>query len=266
MIKYYIVAIVLSGFVSSCATPGEAENKEEDDINQSDLPEKAENLVIKLNEGGGMLPIWYKTYISKDSAYWLYDRYGYETIVRWVPSKGELDELYDKLKSDKFDKIKSDCEGQVYDRGGISIEIEVNSKEYKINNSGNCFIQEKYLESYNSVLGAIVSYEQRKVKEQFIQIPLEVSNSLINSGYDVEIEINNGRSSFIPSFDTLVYNGNFYPGPNEFIIKLNYKDSTNYYGSPENYVYEQMFETIDGESKRILIDWKGNQVLINVEN
>ena len=105
-----LILPLLMLFLTACPNSEEA-----GDSNGSDIPESVNNLKITLFDGGGMLPVSYDTYISTDSAYWTYYRYRYETRIKWIPNKKEMDNLYQELRKHNFDKITSDCEGEVYD-------------------------------------------------------------------------------------------------------------------------------------------------------
>lgn len=258
--------LLMSLFFLLTACPN-SESEEGNGLNdESELPEVPETLTIRTSEDGGMLPVSHRAFISFDSAYWIYDRYNYETMIKWIPTKKEIDDLYSELRANNFDKIKSDCKGEVYDRGGQTIWIEVNGKSYEISNSGNCFIKEEHFKDYLSTSNAIAKYVRKNVKVQMIELPIEVSKNLIASDYHISIQINNNRDVFSPNIDTVSIDEFFYPGPNEFLVSLEFKDSTNYYGSPVNYKYDRFFETVDSNSKKIYLDWKNNEVILNVEN
>ncbi|MCB9222663.1 MAG: hypothetical protein R2780_12380 [Crocinitomicaceae bacterium] len=223
--------------------------------NNNDLPEKAEDLVIRMDDGGGMLPVWLNIYISKDSAYWSYNRYRNETVIRWVPTPEEMDKLYSNLKENDFHKIVSDCENEVYDRGGRNYQISVGGKDYQINNSGNCFIQEKWVEKYRNISGFISNYYQSKIDEQILNIPVLASNQLIELGYRIDLRFNDAAKAFTLSADTNQIEAELYPGSNEFVVQLFYKDSLTQYKSPAQFKYEQFFEDISTSTKSVLIDW-----------
>ena len=250
-------------FLTACPEPSGDDNDSE---NNSELPDSFEKLSISMYDGGGMLPVSFKTEINNDSAYWQYRRYGNETIINWTPTEKELNDLYSELKANDMNLIKADCGGEVFDRGGLSIKFVIDGTSYDVDNSGNCFIQEKWKEKYHNIVTALTKYRTDKVNEQMLSKPIEVTDAFLNCGYDPEIQVVSSEHIFIPSKDTVTRSSELYPGINEFIVRLNYKDSTDYYGSPANFAYEQFFDTVYTDSKKILIDWKDEKVLLTVEN
>ena len=225
-----------------------------------EIPQTAENLTIEINDGGGMLPIWYEIYISKDSAYWSYFRYEYETNIRWIPTQKEIDQLYEVLKKNEFNKIRSDCENQVYDRGGRSLHISVGNNNYSIDNSGNCFISEQWLDHYTNINQAINEYYSGKIDEQLVTIPVQVSKGLIDLGYSIKIRINEKGDFFNATADTMQQEFTLYPGYNKFIVQLFYKDSISDNGQLIQYMYEQYFKEVSDSTSKILIDWKDDNL------
>jgi hypothetical protein len=225
-----------------------------------------ESLIIEMDDGGGMLPIWYNVYISKDSAFWSYERYRHETKITWIPTDDELKKLSEDLHSNNFRKIESDCENEVYDRGGRSFSIKIGKENYKINNSGNCFIQEKWGENYKNINVSINNYVNKKIEAQMLKLPIKISPALLNAGYDITVRTNEEAEKFNVHPDTLSKDVRLYPGYNEFVVQLFYKDSTDRYGYPANYKYEQMFEEITNETKAVQLDWVNGNLDINVED
>lgn len=241
-------------------------NNEENGSSNSKLPDSPKEFELTMSDGGGMTPEWEEVYISRDSAYWSFDRYKHETKIKWKLSDKEFDQFYDDLKAEKFDQIKSNCEGEVYDRGGISIRIIIDGEYYDIDNSGNCFIKEKYAENYSNVVGLINKQIADHVNAQLIEVPLVVGDELLNSGYDVYVDVNQSSGSFHAHPDTTEMNFMMYPGFNQFVIRMNYRDSTNYYGSPAQFAYEQLFEEIDSSTQNVTINWVDEKIDIQVNN
>ena len=122
------------------------------------------------------------------------------------------------------------------------------------------------MDDYQSIVSAIYTYRNTKIDEQMLSVPLKVSDALLNCGYNVSISLNETGTKYLPSKDTLQWNCLMYPGYNQFDINLNYKDSTNYYGSPANFVHEQFFDSVNTETKSVLLDWRENKVSLTIEH
>lgn len=238
----------------------------DDGVNGSgDFPADPVGFTISTYEGGGMLPISFNSYISEDSAFWGYDRYNNETVIRWVPGEDEFKELYQTVIDNKVDKIKSDCEGEVYDRGGLSIEITIDGKSYQLDHSGNCFVQDKWKSNYGAIVSAIDKHTKSAIDEQMIALPLVATDNLMNCGYDIKVSTNQ-QAYYTFNADTTEREVLLYPGINEFNINLMYKDSVNHYGRPAHFDSEQFFIKINTETSQLTVDWKDEAVWLEGDN
>ncbi|MEX1002085.1 MAG: hypothetical protein WDZ35_08215 [Crocinitomicaceae bacterium] len=213
-------------------------------------PKSPGELVIQWNDGGGMLPVSEAIYISNDSCSWKYWRYQAETVISWKAKKKELDDLYAVMVKNKFDQVTSTNEGQVYDRGGVSIHIEVDDQKYKIDNSGSSFIADQWQGNFSAISHAIQTYAKEKVNLQLLELPLNVAEEIDHLPFDITLRINNqviyDPKNNLPFESKKV---SVYPGDNRFEISLFYADSSNKYGGKVLHEQLNSVEKIDHLSK-----------------
>jgi hypothetical protein len=262
MNKQLIIALPFFLLLLTACPEAEGENS----ANSNDLPASAEGFIFTWYNGGGMINMSYNAYVCGDSAYWLYDRNGYETILRWNPSKDDIDKFYGDLRDQEFNKITSNCDNEVYDRGGDSYGIEVDGKEYEINNSGNCFIDEKWRSNYTKLNEIMNAYLNQEIEKQMLPIDVVAGENLINSEYLVKIDLENGFGGFNANKDTSRMNYNLYPGYNQISVQMFFKDSTNYYGTPATFAYESLFLEVNAATKSVWIDRVDNKFTIEAKD
>ncbi|UKN02530.1 hypothetical protein K6119_03220 [Paracrocinitomix mangrovi] len=241
-------------------------NNENGTSSGGDLPENPEKLIIRLNEDGGMNPLSYGIYICKDSAYWQMWRSGNQTKLNWTPTENEIADLYQVLKENNVNKIKSKSEGEVYDRGGTSIDVDINSQSYDLNNSGNAFIDEKWRSNFNSISSAIWSYASQKVDEQKIEVPIHFGDSLKSGIYPFDFSVNDIRLFFNNKTAPVDTTFNFYPGFNEIYSQTFYPDSASSYGGLVTYEWNNESLEITPEVKAITIRLSQDGLVYEIEN
>lgn len=236
---------------------GEGANIEDE---SSSYPDSPESLIIELNEDGGMMPRGEDIYICSDSAYWKLWNHGNETFVRWTPAKEDFESLYATLKENNFDKIKSDCEGEVFDRGGTSIDVTLEGKRTELNDAQNCFIKEKWHTNFKAINRAIRAYTGKEVRKKMLDVTLSTSDNAYNSGMPFAVGVNlmsvHHQDRRGPRDTTIAV----YPGLNEIYVQFFYQDSLNSYGSPATWKSEQFFIDCDETTTKILIDLEADAI------
>jgi len=237
-----MLAFFLIGICYSCSNGGNITDGQE---TSSDLPETPAKFVINWSEGGGMLNRSEHIYISYDSAAWVFDRYNQETVINWNPDKKVINDLYGILKANKVDKIKSVSEGQVYDRGGITMDINIDDKSYRLDNSGSNFIMDKWKSNYATINNAVIDYAMKEVENKKIAIDISLLDGLFKSGYYINMDLNEQRViDYEKDSTSSTVSVKAFPGINQFNLQLMYKDSTNHYGSNVRFKSDLIFEEI----------------------
>ena len=188
--RNFIVLLSLSILFSACSVISGGES----------LPDKRpDDLVLELRNSGGMLPESDHYYISKDSAF--HESWTHSFTNRYVfqPDPQKLDDLYEMLKKNDALNIKSIDGGEVYDRGGASVWIRFDKKNFNISNSGNMFIDKGWQQQWRNVSSGILSFIGAGLdgRQQPVTLELEYSDSLPSIRY---LHIDAGR------YDFAVYN------------------------------------------------------------
>lgn len=122
----------------------------------SDMPrERPLDLVVRLSEGGGMLPESESYLITTDSV--VRNSFYQFQENHWVckPDAGMLDALWNALLRVDATTIRSRDEGQVYDRGGTTVHIEYGGKDVVLTDAGNLFVLEVDRIRFSRMCGAI---------------------------------------------------------------------------------------------------------------
>lgn len=126
------------------------------DTTKDMAPKDFTKLSIHYQYSAGMLPDNEIIYISNDTAYRTHRQDMEEVKTGWNPSKQELDDLYHVLLENNYWKITARSSNEmVYDRGGVSLTIEVDGKETRIDNSGNSFLEEKWQGNFAAIIAEI---------------------------------------------------------------------------------------------------------------
>lgn len=219
----------------------------------------AENIEIRLSVDGGMMPVTESIYISRDSAYWSLWRSQHTTKINWTPTKEQIDNIYEVMVNNHYSEIKSDCEGEVFDRGGTDIYFTVDGEKHEIRNSQNCFIKEKWGSSYAAINKAIRSHADEEIAKQMFEIQVDPQANLINSGYLLTLNINNEVVYKYDGDAPAPRDMAVYPGYNEVYLQLFYKDSTTSYGSPKTYISGQEYINITQGATKLQVDLKEDE-------
>jgi hypothetical protein len=244
--------IGLAIFFSACKTSSTAPAEEKPSSFNYD------SFKITTYKDGGMLPESENLIISPETSHWIYRRYSKETKVSWTSSPEELRELYSFLQKHNYSKITSKSEGEVFDRGGLSITIQNGESEVKIDDSGNNFIEAKWSKDYKKIKQRLADFVNHKVYASKLSISIETSSAMREAaelyeinvysdgelGFDTEDE-QTGTSPIFKAFD----------GWNKIEIRTFYKDSLGPYNRKVSYQQEQIFLEASKTSQTLKLDF-----------
>ena len=253
----FVVTILLSCCVLLTGCP---ENSNGDEPTKDSY----DNLVIEFYDGGGMLPVTEKFYISNDSASWFYDRFGGETTISWIPKPEDLQSIYKTLIENDYTNIISIVEGEVFDRGGIVLNFTVDGTHTEINNSGNSFVDGGKRTEYNNILQKLKTYVDGEVQKQLISIPVQIGTGITSCNYDLKVDVND--VTVYQTYDdlkSLPLNVFCYPGENRIECSMFYKDSLGYYDNKVSYYYEAYFTEIVSEADTLTLEIIENKLIFD---
>jgi len=130
---------------------------------QNGMPaERPKDLELHYHSDGGMLDHAEDINIGADSCVYNVRDNGKQTHRLFSLSSKEMDGLYDVLKKNEIDKITYTTESNVYDRGGVSIQVEWNkNQQISIDDSQGSFVKENWRKQWEEVCG----YLEKLVKE-----------------------------------------------------------------------------------------------------
>jgi len=180
---------------------------------------KLEKFELTYFDGGGMIDMSERIFISDTLCYWQYHRYGRETLVNYQLSKEEMNALTEFLIEHHYDEIESDKKGFVADRGGSVISIKQESGVLELNNNGSFFIGEKWLSDYNAIKDYIYDLNETKVEALKIDVMVKLDESLFSSPNTITCDFN-GRKVFESIEGDLnhSFQAKAYPGLNELTV------------------------------------------------
>lgn len=125
-----------------------------------------EDYYIKLNYNGGMIPEYEEIYLSTERAYYQGKKQtidGYKTIdKKFSCTFNEIKTIVNKAEDLGFFSMKSDNQGEVYDRGGTKIEMGTKEKPYYVSDEGSYFLQDKYKENFQKLVNEIRNFTSNK--------------------------------------------------------------------------------------------------------
>ncbi len=132
------------------------------------------DLVISYNNGGGMQDQGEAYFIFQDSC--VHDSRFQGHQNRWVcktdPKK--LDALYAQFVKDDVTSIRSENQGEVYDRGGVTLRFSHGGKTTEIIDAGSNFIVENDKARFARTSAGIVAFVEQGLQSQAIPVEIDL--------------------------------------------------------------------------------------------
>jgi len=153
------------------------------------LPEKPDSLSIIWSANGGMMYYYERLQIDGTSCKYEINKNGSKQNVNFNIEQKQLDDIYNVMRKNAFDKIKSN-ERPVVDRGGTGIQLKVNGKLYHVSNSGINFIDQKYVDNYNSIENFIINFKDKELQKLKKDVTIIIDSTLLNPDYTLVLYIN----------------------------------------------------------------------------
>lgn len=261
--RLFLFTLFLSLF--SCSTSEDQFGKEK---NETGLPEKGNELRINWIDGGGMLDLRTEIFISNDSCSWSYRKNGREKHIPFQLSEKELNQLYGLFVKNKFHLIKSRSEGEIYDRGGVEISLNVDGTSYRQNNSGSYFIEDEWKQNWENVSTAITSLTNRKLDEKKFPCHVLIDPSISDGSYPFQLGLDDGailKKAEVELTEKQKEDGfmvKMLEGPTEVQLHLYYPDSLNQYGGKVTYLWMTDGVHFTPENNTATFYLEGEQLLI----
>lgn len=234
---------------------------------QTVLPENPKSIVIEWHEGGGMLPEGQDIYISKDSSYYSLWQNQRHQKMYFTTSDEELKSLYQIFVEHDFSNIRLIEEQEVYDRGGTSIRLVADGKNYNKNNSGMTFLHENDVDAYFEIETAVYDFAMLKIEDQKINLEISIDQSVLNCPYSLYLALN--QNTLVDVEDSVInqtYQAEVYAGQNEIDLGLYYKDSNDYYGYPAMFSREYPIIEVSDSSNHVKIKYNSKTKMLEVVN
>ncbi len=116
----------------------------------------------------GMVDLSENLFLSKDSCIYIKSDTGKEVKNKFILSDMEMDALYGILKQNKYSRIESRTEGEVYDRGGISIHSSWNKdkNELNVSDAGNSFVKDKWRKDWGTICDYLATLLEKKISNK----------------------------------------------------------------------------------------------------
>ena len=233
-----------------------------------DLPEKAEKIKVTWGDGGGMLDLSTQIYISNDSCSWNYRKNGYEKHIGFEVSESELNGLYKVFVDNEFNKIKARSEGEVYDRGGVGISLDVDGEFYRADNSGSNFIEADWTENWRNVSSAITSLADSKMEEKKFEARVLLDESILELNYPMNVSVDgpilytSDDGPMNPNQRAEGFKVQLLEGPTEIDVYLFYPDSLNSYGGKATYLWASEGFDFSPENNTATFYLEGEKLLL----
>lgn len=115
--------------------------------------ERPKDLKLSYHLDGGMVYHSEDLTITADSCVSDINNEGKKTHTVFMLSSAELDGLYSVLQKNKFDKIGYRTEGEVYDRGGITMSLswDKDQRKYQVNDSQMSFVLKDWEKEWRAI-------------------------------------------------------------------------------------------------------------------
>jgi len=259
---FFIFLLIIMAQISCKTSSNSSEEKNTTEFSASTFE-------INYFEGGGMIPESRNVLISKEVSYWKFFRYGKETVVNWNTSEDELKELYQFLKKHNYSKIACEKKGQVYDRGGMTVNIKNGTSEVEINNSGSFFIEEKWLEDYKAIKKKLTDFMNTKVYHKKLNVRMSSSAQILELQHKYEISVHvdgemgmdseSRQTGASPTFKV-------FEGLNKIDIRAFYRDSTGDYGNKVSYQQDMIFLEATKATRTLFLDFVGGKFVVTFQD
>jgi hypothetical protein len=167
----------------------------------TELPKNPKEIKILWEQNKGMIGGYESIYLSNDSCTYKLRQKGQEQVINFTIPSENLLSLYKTFITNKFSLIQSNVK-EISDRGGSKITLRVDDKSKTVNNSGNHFVDEKFLDNYLAIEKQIKEIAFNEINKLKKDIVINLSDELVNSPYylylyvnDVEVynELNDGN-------------------------------------------------------------------------
>lgn len=120
----------------------------------SGLPNtRPQDFQITVSEDGGMLPYSRNVTLSGTQSEDETFIDGFDVMILFQADQTELDMVYEAVQDNRFTQIRT-REEEVYDRGGSSIGVRLDSDYYDVADSGMSFVRASWQEEYQNVYAA----------------------------------------------------------------------------------------------------------------
>jgi hypothetical protein len=166
------------------SSTAETETKNTNGEPVSNAPDtRPDDLIVETGEGGGMNGDFTSVYISKDSSYYIIGLRRISNKLYFDLTDAELDELYQFLKDNHFDKIKSkDLDEVVHDQGSTSITIRHGGERTYATSGGGTRIAGKYGPNFGAIVSKLNKLAQDKTADQKKEYTITLDESMFGHG------------------------------------------------------------------------------------
>lgn len=219
-----------------------------------DLPDfpNFERVSISFASSHAYLEIYDDVYISMDSAYISYSRFGRAQKVYFDLTSSEMLDLYKFFQQQSFDQIRSKAI-KTDKRGGTSILLKVEDKLYQVANGAQQKVQQRYLSKYERLESKILNLVANKTKNQQFEVTLKLDMSVLDDNSTLELYDGRQKLKFNSEKDEL---------QNKFTFKV-FK-GLNYF---EAYLKDPHSKKISFQTQQHLyLDPKQNQIELKLVN
>ena len=151
-------------------------------------PDRPDDFRAGYDYDGGSLPYGEALSYSADGGRFRLFDHGVTVEILFQPDESQLDEIYAALRENSVDRIQSDAEEEVYDRGGVSLSVEAAGQEYDISDAQRSFVRERWSEEFRNSSAAIQSVLQPSGGAAGQLLTLEWTDGLSFSGIKISLE------------------------------------------------------------------------------
>lgn len=161
------------------------------DLFGTSLPAKRPaKIVIEMYDGGGMTPESVNYFISEDSCYVKFFKDQSTNTLRFKLSALQLDSLYAAFYENSFDKITAK-EMETHDRGGISITLRFDGKDYNQHDAGSTYINDQWQKNFYAVVTAIIKQANPVVVQNTAPFVVKFDKNILNDSLTFYFQVEN---------------------------------------------------------------------------
>lgn len=127
---------------------------------------RPDDFSVRYNRDGGMLPHYWQLQLKGLGGQYEERKRQKRIKFSFKISLAEANKIYAVFRNRRFDRIKEENMGRVYDRGGKSISVDFGTTSIRKSNSGRSFVAKSSVEDWRAVTAVLDQLRAKILKDR----------------------------------------------------------------------------------------------------